>query len=492
MIYTKPEDVGIPSKNIIEYIKILEEHRLSTHNLILARGDCIFFEHYWEPFNKKFLHRMYSASKNFVSLAIGFLEQDGLISLDDKISMYFKNEIRNQTDENMKKQTIRHMLMMATAKHGQNWFKAKPRDRVQHYFDNDLKYSRYPGLIYEYDSTGSFVLCALVERLTKMPFMEYLREKLFNKIGVSKEAYCLKCPGGHSWGDSGVMCTPSDLLKVARFVMNCGRWNGEQILNSGYLRKATSKQIDNSLTGFPGYDTMGYGYQFRLIYGNAYYFSGLGCQLAVCVPEEDLIMVYNGDNQGNDAIAKKLIIDNFYRLFVNAAKEETVNDSNAYNLLNQYKSGLKLATAYGNEYSKLSDEINGVTYELDDNPMGIKSIKLSFNNDGTGQLEYINTQGEKTIFFGMCKNVFGLFPQEGYSDEIGTIPVPNHYYQCAASAAWVEPHKLYVKVQIIDKYFGNLNMTFGFKQDYVSVYMEKHAEDFLNEYDEFATGRKKK
>lgn len=485
MNVVKPEDIGVSSENIIEYVEILEKHNLSTHNLILAKGDKIFFEHYWEPFNTNYLHRMYSISKSFVSIAIGFLEQDNLISLDDTIIKYFKEDFKNQTDENMRNQTIRDMLMMCTANQDRNWFAAKPNDRVQYYFDNDNAFSRYPGLIFQYDSSGSFVLGALVERITKMPFMDYLRLKLFDKIGVSKEAYCLKCPGGHSWGDSGVLCTPLDLLKVARFVMNKGKWNGEQILNAEYLSKATSKQIDNNLLGYNDYDTLGYGYQFWMTYDNSYFFNGMGCQLAVCVPDKDLIMIYNGDNQGND-MAKKIIIDSFFELIVNSAKVETIN--NAYNILETYTQGLKLSSAYGNSHSEFTDKINGVTYMLDKNPMGINRIKLTFCGE-TGVFEYTNEKGDKAITFGMCKNEYGLFPQEGYSNNVGTVFEPNNYYRCAASAAWVEPQKLFIKVQIIDKYFGNLNITLGFKEDYVSICMKKFAEDFLNEYSGFATGK---
>ncbi len=488
MIYTKPENAGISSFRILEFIKILEKHRLATHNLILAKGNSIFFEHYWEPFNREFLHRMYSVSKSFVSIAIGFLEQDGLIALDDVIEKYFKDEFKNQPDKNMRKQTIRDMLMMCTAKQDRNWFSFKPKDRVQHYFDNDFPVSRTPGTIFQYDSSGSFVLGALVERITGMPFMEYLRKKLFNKIGVSTAAYCLKCPGGHSWGDSAVLCTPLDLLKVARFVMNGGKWDGEQILNADYLHKATSKQTDNALSGFNDYATQGYGYQFWMTWDKAYFFSGMGCQLAVCVPDKDLIMIYNGDNQGND-MAKKIIIDGFFDLIVKASEDEVENDD-AWDLLNQYTNELKLSTTHGDCHSDFADRINGVTYELDENPMGIKSIKLTFCGE-TGKLEYVNAQGDKAITFGMCKNEYGLFPQEGYSDEVGTVWAPGHYYKCAASAAWVEPHKLFIRVQIIDKYFGNLGITLGFKEDYVSIYMRKTAEDFLHEYNGFAGGKVK-
>ncbi len=483
MIYSKPEDVDIQPKSIIKYINRLEKYNLSTHNLIIANGNKIFFEHYWKPFDKNFLHRMYSVSKSFVSIAIGFLEQDGLISLDDKIEKYFAEELENQTDKNMKSQTIRHMLMMATAKEDRCWFDDKPDDRVKYYFENDKPYSRKPGLLFQYDSSGSFVLGALVERVSKMELMDYLRIKLFDKIGVSEKATCLKCPGGHSWGDSGILCTPLDLLKVARFVMNEGKWNGEQILNAEYLKKATSKQIDNNPSGQNDSQTQGYGYQIWRTYNNSFFFNGMGCQFAVCVPDKDMIMIYNGDNQGN-TLAKEVIIGGFFDLIVNSDDAEKNEED-----LKKLCEGLELMSAKGEKNSEFSNRINGVTYMLESNPMGIEKIKLIFE-EKIGRLCYTNKQGDKEITFGMCKNEYGLFPHEGYSDEIGTVFVPNNYYKCAASAAWIEPQKLFIKVQIIDKYFGNLHISIGFKDNKISLRMDKFAEDFLNEYQGFATGKK--
>ena len=182
MKYATPESVGISSEKILAYIQLLEKSQLNTHNLIISKGDTIVFEKYWAPFHKDYYHRMYSVSKSFVSLAVGFLEQDGLVDLDDPISKYFAKELECQPDKNMWNQTLRHMLMMSTAKTQKNWFVARAADRVADYFANDNKDSRPSGTIFQYDSTGSFILGALVERLTGKPFMEYLREKMFRKI----------------------------------------------------------------------------------------------------------------------------------------------------------------------------------------------------------------------------------------------------------------------------------------------------------------------
>ena len=487
MKYATPEQVGIKSENIQKYIEVLEKNNLATHNIIMAKGNETFLETYWEPFHQDFFHRMYSVSKSFVSLAIGFLEQDGLIHLDDRISKYFPEETALQPDENMRNQSIRQMLMMSTAKTPKDWFPARTDDRVRFYFENDEKESRPSGTIYFYDSAGSFVLGALVERITGKIFMDYLREKLFRKIGVSEEAYCLRCPGGHSWADSAVLCRPMDLLLVARFVLNGGKWNGEQILNEEFIRKATTKQIDNNYLGLNDYDTQGYGYQFWMTYQNSFFFNGMGSQFAVCVPEKDLILVCNGDNQGKE-IVTSVIFDSFYDLIVNQVVDEPLPENKeAQNRLEEYTKDLKLLIAKGEIHTECESTVNSVMYTMNPNPMGITKICLNFDGD-KGSFSYTNEQGDKEIRFGLGYNEFGLFPQEGYSSEVGSEYAPGNYYNCAASAAWVETNKLRIVVQIIDRYFGNLSITLGFQGNKVGVYMQKFAEDFLNEYQGYAQG----
>lgn len=489
MNYQTPESKGISSEKIRQYLEVLEKKNLATHSIILARGDSILFEAYWEPFHKDFLHRMYSVSKSFVSLAIGFLLQDGMIQLDDPIGKYFAKEMEGQKDPNMRSQTIRDMLMMCTAKPGRAWFADRPSDRVKNYFENDDPQSRPPGTIFSYDSSGSFVLGALVERLTGLKLMDYLRVKFMDRIGVSKEAYCLTCPGGHSWGDSGILCKPTDLLKVARFVMNGGNWEGEQILDRTYVEEATKKQVDNDLWDANECTTQGYGYQFWRTFEDSYFFNGMGCQLAVCVPHKDMILVYNGDNQGN-GVAEKVILDHFFEMLVDTAEEEPLKDTGEdWRRLMEYAGGLRLVRAPGAKNSPCRDRIDRATYRMDKGDP-FRWMRLSFDGD-EGCLEYENQQGVKRLPFGMGHNVFGPFPQEGYSGDVGSVSEEGNYYQCAASAAWVETGKLHIKVQIIDRYMGILNMFIHFKgTDTVGVYMVKSAEDFLEEYQGFATGHR--
>ena len=64
-----------------------------------------------------------------------------------------------------------------------------------------------------------------------------------------------------------------------------------------------------------------------------------------------------------------------------------------------------------------------------------------------------------------------------------------HQYDCAVSAAWSETEKLVILVQIIDEYIGLLDITIGFQDEYAVLDMKANAEDFLLEYNGYASGK---
>ena len=480
MQYCTPEQAGISSVTVLKFLKRLEDKCLSTHSVLMARGNDIFCECYYKPFDQQFKHRMYSVSKSFVSVAIGFCEQDGLISLDDAMIKYFPEYVAGKDPASLPDATIREMLLMETAKEKwSSWFKSGTDDRVRTYFDPFTP--KYPHSLHTYDSSGSFMLGVIVERVTGKPFLKYLQEKALDGIGFSKDAYCLQAPGGHSWGDSGVMCTSMDLMRFARFVLTKGTWHVKRYLNEAYLTDATAVSVATGDYGFVNHGNHGYGYQFWGAPCGCFAMLGMGNQIALCDPVHDFIFVITSDNQGN-GLSCDLIYDALYDSIIPALGAPLPEDREAREALQSFCDGRELFYLPGAANNDFSHTVSGKTFICELNSMGIKRFRLDFDGD-QGCLCYENEQGEKSLPFGFGRNVFGKFPQEGYSDLIGTVSQPGHKYNCACSADWQEPRKLRIRIQIIDKYFGNLAMVFGFRDEkHVSVRMSKTAEAFLEEY----------
>jgi hypothetical protein len=158
-------------------------------------------------------------------------------------------------------------------------------------------------------------------------------------------------------------------------------------------------------------------------------------------------------------------------------------NKSAYHRYELATKNLKLRAVTGEENDTLKNKINGVKYVCQPNPMGIKNFTFSFNKTG-GTFTYVNEQGKKKIPFGINKNVFGKFPQLGYSNEYGGIDTNDGFmYDDAVSLAFTDERSLVLFVQIIDKYFGNMTANFGFKGDLVYVKMVKFAEAFMDEYE---------
>lgn len=483
-----PESCGIESGVVEKYLRYLEKRKIHMHSVVLCRGYNIFGEYYWAPFNKDFLHRMYSQTKSLVSIAIGFLIDEGKLTLDDKIADYFSDKIDTPLHESLKKQTVRNMLMMSTVGYGRSWFDFENPDRARIYFNRKGEV-RCPGTIWEYDSQGSQILCCLVERLAGKSMFDYLNEKLFSHLGTFKTARILKTPTGESWGDSALLCTSLDMLSFGRFVMNYGKINGEQLLSESYLREATSKLIDNCEDAHGGCLSHGYGYQIWRTEQNGFAFVGMGDELTVCLPDYDLIFVCTADNQGS-GYSRNYIMNGFFDIIVDSIKDKPLKENKkAYESLESFGKGLELFCVTG-ESSPLQNEINGVKYVFPENELKLKELTFSFDNEG-GELRYTNENGEMILPFYLNKNRFVKFPELGYSQEVGrTRTTDGSKYDSAISAAWVNPNKLMVFAQIIDKYFGNVTMCFGFNGDCITVTFYKTAEDFLWGYDGQAYGKK--
>ena len=477
-----PEQAGISSRYVERFIRTLEKRGLVTHSILMMRGDRIFAEAYWKPFHKDFCHRMYSQTKSYVGVAIGLLEEDGLIRLDDPICDYFPEKIQRELPENLRNMTIRQMITMKTCGDAPTWFTHEDPDRT-HLYLNENAAVIPAGMRWKYDSPGSQVLCSLVEKLTGKTLFDYMYERIFSKLGTFQTASILKTKTEDSFGDSALLCTPRDMASFARFVMNYGVWNGERLMNAEYLRTATSPVVDNDITGFQCNESAGYGYQIWCLENGGFFFNGMGCQMTYCLPEQDLIFTITSDNQGY-VPAKSLIYTAFQDIILENLQDAPLpEDPAGCESLSRLVESLELCHLHGHKPTPFMQELNGKTYICEENRTGITKFSLHFTSGDTGELHYTNAQGDKVLYFGLGKNVYGKFQQYGYSTLHAGLPSTDGYlYDCAASAAFREEQKMQLKVQLIDKYFGNFLATFSFREDYAVVRMIKTAEDFLKEY----------
>ena len=130
-----PESAGIPSGCLLHFLDRLQKKQVPMHSFLLMRHDTLIAEGYYAPYQKDTLHRMFSISKSFTSIAIGLLEAEGKLSLDDPIVSYFPDKIPANVHPWIAAMTIRDMLMMRTC-HAATTYKVDMKsDWVESFFE---------------------------------------------------------------------------------------------------------------------------------------------------------------------------------------------------------------------------------------------------------------------------------------------------------------------------------------------------------------------
>ncbi|MBR4652339.1 MAG: serine hydrolase [Kiritimatiellae bacterium] len=298
-----PESQGVPSEAILGWIRACEEDALTNrlvsghlHGFVLVRHGRTIAEGTWAPQNTlESPHMLYSHSKSFVSTAIGFLVDDGKIDLDRRVISFFPDQAPAKPSENLRQARVRDLLTMNLgADHTDaerdditgDWVKAILRNRID----------REPGTGFRYDSAATHLLAAIVEKVSGRPLMDFLKERLFDPLGM-KSPWSTVSPTGVACGGWGMNMTTRDLARFGQFFLQEGRWGDRQLLSREWVRLATARQtwsggiVVQAQTIGSGSDwKQGYGFQFWRCRHGAYRADGASGQYTVVFPEQDVVL----------------------------------------------------------------------------------------------------------------------------------------------------------------------------------------------------------
>lgn len=111
-----PEQVGVSSKAISELLDDFERSGIELHSIMILRHGKVAFETWRDPYAPDIPHTMYSVSKSFTSIAIGFAIDEGLLTLDTKVIDIFPEYRPQKYDANLEKMTVFHLLTMTAGK----------------------------------------------------------------------------------------------------------------------------------------------------------------------------------------------------------------------------------------------------------------------------------------------------------------------------------------------------------------------------------------
>lgn len=438
-----PEACGVSSESIINFVEALCQglSDQETHSFLLLRHGKLLCEGYFAPYNKETEHTLFSVSKSFTSIAIGFLIEEGKIKLDDYIYTYFPELITPDINEENKKIKIHDLLSMSFGQEGGAVHEAQKRKDLSSAMLYDFFYRKKEiecGVKFRYDAFGTYMLAALVRKLTGMNVVEYLMPKLFEPLDIPQPLY-QKDSIGNNIGYTGMRMRARDLAKVGYVYLNGGRWNGAQLIPEGWVKLATQKHIstEGCKTGIDW--EQGYCYQFWKGRFNTTRLCGAHGQMCVIMPDYDAIFVINS---GYDNDKLSYILESFYENIMFKMEDKPLPENKeAFEKMESILSNLRLTYKFS-EMSPMADIVSGNTYEIPEKGT-YTGVKFDFGENDV-MVTLLSKEKDYTFTAGFDKPVFGNAKGthfERLQTEDGSETV--------ATAAWLTRKDLEVTLRLL-------------------------------------------
>ena len=292
------------------YLQAVADSAEQLHCVMVLQHGKVLEEKFFVPDTA---HILNSVSKTFTATAVGFAIHEGLLSLDDRIVDLFPESLPEQVSDTLGRITVRHLLTMNSG-HGTDptyAVRSGEGDWVKAFLEWPIQYE--PGTCYCYNSLGTYVLSAAVQKVTGQKVVDYLEPRLWQPLGIQKP-YWQESPAGINTGGWGLFLRTEDLARMGLCLLNGGRFRGKQVIPADWVREMSSAQVPSVSAGVnermvaeirtdpahPFYEyfdpeksdwQQGYGYQMWRCRHNAFRADGANGQYILVLPEQDAVIV---------------------------------------------------------------------------------------------------------------------------------------------------------------------------------------------------------
>lgn len=314
----------------IDYTKFL-----NLHSIMVIQDGKVVAEHYFKTWPADKPHPMFSVSKTFTAAAVGIAISEGKMSLTDRVADYFPDKVR---EDNPCTATVEDLLTMSGGhdtdptlfvlefdmRNMDGHIKEGVDDIADIYFSHPFVHK--PGTVNLYDSLGSYLLSAIITKVTGESLLDYLTPRLFEPLGIEKPEWEAD-KQGISAGGWGLKLTPEQMAKMGLLLLNEGKWNGRQLIPASWVKAMGEKHIESTPANVRMEDSekvsgrpdavndwrQGYGYQTWRNVPEGFRADGAGGQFILVLPSKRAVVVMTawlGDAQRQLDLVWKYIYPN--------------------------------------------------------------------------------------------------------------------------------------------------------------------------------------
>ncbi len=293
-----PEAQGVSSAGILNFLDAAAKSKTEFHSFVFLRHGNLVAEGWWNPYRPTLKHTLYSTSKSFTAAAVGFAISEKKLSLDDKVISLFPDDVPATISPNLAALTVKDVLEMSDGQDPDptarvvtttNWAKTFLA----------LPIPNKPGTKFLYNSAGTYMLSAIVQKVTGQKVIDYLKPRLFDPLGITGMDWEVS-PQGANTGGWGLRLKTEDMAKFGQLYLQKGVWKGKQIIPAAWVEEATTMKIMQDPDAPQGKKDssdwlQGYCYQMWRCRNNAVRADGAFGQYIIMMPDQDAVIAINAE-----------------------------------------------------------------------------------------------------------------------------------------------------------------------------------------------------
>ena len=280
-----------------------------TTSVLIARDGRLVYERYFGQGGPDVLNDTRSATKSVTALLVGAAVDRGLIDgAKAPVYGFFADRQWDHPDPRKSAFTVEDLLTMSSQWEcdDDNQFSAGNEERMYlsadwTQFALDLPIRGYApwtkrpedsphGRAFAYCTAGSFLLGAIVERVSGRPLATFARDVLEAPLGIT-ESQWQRSSEGVGMGGGGTRYRSRDLAKLGQLLLDGGRWNGKQVISADWIGAMTTVQAQARDDADYGYLLWRFRFDARGTEHAAWAMSGNGGNYVFVVPSERLVAV---------------------------------------------------------------------------------------------------------------------------------------------------------------------------------------------------------
>lgn len=296
-----PQAENVDAEAITHYLEAVKESGQDLHSLMIVRNGKVVAEHWLGDNAADKIHILNSVSKTFTSTAIGFAVTEGKLNVTDKVISFFPDKLPAEVSPYLQELEIRHLLTMSVG-HDKDPTRGVREPGNEDWVKNFLAYpvDHKPGTVFVYNSVATYMLSAIIQKVTGEKVIDYLTPRLFIPLGIEGIKWD-ECPKGINTGGWGLYVKTEDMAKLGQLYLQKGKWNGKQLLPESWIETASRSHIKSLPAGTREEDLkmkpensdwlQGYGFQLWRSRHNSYRADGAAGQYILILPEKNAVIV---------------------------------------------------------------------------------------------------------------------------------------------------------------------------------------------------------